>query len=646
MYYFSDAFEAIFANNNLCRKFIEASPDAIVITDIEGNVLAGNSRAAQLFGYVEKSFFPPNVNDCYKSSEDRKRIIDMLANDGLVQDFQTVVLDRAGKPISISLSVSVMSVGEHDIHISILRDISERKKNEIALRDGEKNARLNETRFEALYSLAGMGEAPLKELYDSALEAAVKITGSEIGYIYFISDDESELSIYAWSHNVMPQCSVEYVPGSYHVSATGLWGDAVRQRRPIIVNDYENCEDKKGLPQGHVSIRRHMNVPLFDNGKIVILIGVGNKEEEYDEEDVRQLSLLADGMLNIVRRKEADAALRHAYSEMEEKVEKRTEELSSALADLRLVNKEMANEVDQRRVAEKKLRLFKRLVELSPDMVALVNSKYTYVMVNDSYVRLFDKPKDFFIGKSIFDVAGKEVFHVHSRTLIDSVLAGSTGRFESWVELPRLGKRFFSVVYHPVESTVDGERLVSITAHDISVQREMLEEVKRLASTDHLTGTNNRRSFMKRAEIEFDRLERYGGELYLMMLDIDHFKNINDTYGHNVGDVVLKEFVSCCISTLRTSDVFSRVGGEEFAALLIHGSVKDAQMVAERLRKSVENMEVRAGQHVVKLTVSIGLAVVSKKSNVETILKRADKCLYQAKAEGRNRVVSYCTESE
>ncbi|WP_319780708.1 GGDEF domain-containing protein [Maridesulfovibrio sp.] len=174
----------------------------------------------------------------------------------------------------------------------------------------------------------------------------------------------------------------------------------------------------------------------------------------------------------------------------------------------------------------------------------------------------------------------------------------------------------------------------------------MLEEVKRLASTDHLTGTNNRRSFMKRAEIEFDRLERYGGELYLMMLDIDHFKNINDTYGHNVGDVVLKEFVSCCISTLRTSDVFSRVGGEEFAALLIHGSVKDAQMVAERLRKSVENMEVRAGQHVVKLTVSIGLAVVSKKSNVETILKRADKCLYQAKAEGRNRVVSYCTESE
>ncbi|WP_421904161.1 diguanylate cyclase [Maridesulfovibrio sp.] len=628
-------FQELFANNSLCKTFIEDSPDAIVITDVDGSVLGGNSRAAELFGYVDTSSIPLNVNESYKHSEDRERLIDLLSTGKAVQDFEAEVLDRDGNSFFASISVSVMDVGGLRVLVSIVRDISESKK-----------AQLNEIRFETLASLSGMADADFSQIYDFALEAAVRITRSKIGYIYFVNEDESELRLYAWSRSVMPQCSVESIPDVYHVNDVGVWGDAIRQRRPMILNDYGACVAKKGLPAGHVPINRHMNVPLFDDGKIVLLVGVGNKEDEYDDEDVRQLSLLMDGMWNIVRRKQADEALRQAYAEMECKVEERTQELSNALTDLRVVNKEMAKEVGQRRLAEKRLRQFERLVEVSPDMVSLIDPDYRYVMVNEAYVEFFDKPKVFFLGKPVYEITGREVFDTRSKTLIDSAFAGQTTGFEAWITLPLKGKRYFSVTYHPVDSVVGEGRLVSITAHDITEQKEMLEEVKRLASTDYLTGAHNRRHFMHRAETELDRLTRYGGELYLMMLDIDHFKNVNDTYGHSVGDVVLKELVKCCTATLRTSDVFGRLGGEEFAALLVHGSVESAIQVAERLRKAIEDLEVRSGEHIVKFTISIGLTMVCANEDVEAALKHADKCLYQAKEQGRNQVVSYCMHED
>ena len=645
MFYFNRLFEGLFAQNTLCRKFVEASPDAIVITDAQGNVLAGNSRSATMLGYADVSEIPENASICYKLPEDRKRLFGLLKEGSPVHNFETEFINASGDSVFVSLSLSSMDHDERTVYISTLRDISERKKTEAKLLEGEKKGRLNEIRFDALSTLAGMSEAPLGDLYDFTLEAAVRITRSDIGYIYFLNEDETQLRLYAWSKKVMPICSVEFIPDFYNVDDTGVWGEAIRQRKPIILNDYDGCKDRLGLPEGHVCISRHMNVPLFEDGKIVLLTGVANKEDDYREEDVRQVTLLMEGMWNIVRRKESAEALKHAYAEMESMVEKRTEELSSALTDLRRVNKEISKEIRQRRTVEKRLRQFEKLVEVSPDLVSLIDRKYCYVMVNDSYVRLFNKPKSFFLGKPVYEIVGRRIFDSQTQALIDEAFTGKVTSFEAWINLPLLGKRYFAVTYHPVDSSVDEERLVSITAHDITEQQNMLDKVKLLASTDPLTGANNRRYFMDRAVVEMERLQRYGGGLYLMMLDIDHFKYVNDSYGHNTGDIVLKEFVKCCHATLRKSDVFGRLGGEEFAALLVHGTLADAQQVAERLRKSIESLEVHAGGHVVKCTVSIGLTSVSGKTDVETVLKLADKCLYQAKDEGRNRVVSSCAES-
>lgn len=169
----------------------------------------------------------------------------------------------------------------------------------------------NAARLEALLRLNDMSPSSIKEIADFALEEAVRLTRSSIGYLAFVNDDESVLTMYSWSQTAMKQCAMADKPLEYSVAGTGLWGEAVRQRRAVITNDYAApSPGKKGYPQGHVELRRHMNAPIFDGEHIVLVAGVGNKEEEYDETDVQQLTLLMHGLWRIVQRKQAEEALR------------------------------------------------------------------------------------------------------------------------------------------------------------------------------------------------------------------------------------------------------------------------------------------------------------------------------------------------
>ncbi len=173
--------------------------------------------------------------------------------------------------------------------------------------------------------------------------------------------------------------------------------------------------------------------------------------------------------------------------------------------------------------------------------------------------------------------------------------------------------------------------------------RDILEQQ---ASIDSLTGISNRRHFYERGEIEVKRALRHSTTLAALMLDADHFKKVNDTYGHDVGDRVLKEFASIMRQTLREVDVFARIGGEEFAVLLPNTDDSKALDVAERLRLKLEQCELplpEGGN--IRFTVSIGLAMLAPaEQRLDSLLKKADTALYQAKQQGRNRVVSF-TES-
>lgn len=164
--------------------------------------------------------------------------------------------------------------------------------------------------------------------------------------------------------------------------------------------------------------------------------------------------------------------------------------------------------------------------------------------------------------------------------------------------------------------------------------------------TDPLTGAINRRGFYELMATEHSRVIRYGGKFALLMLDVDHFKKVNDTHGHSAGDKTLRKLTEVCATVVRTVDIVSRIGGEEFAVLLPNTSLDSAVLLAERIRNTVDNVSIEIEHGVMlKISVSIGVAAYERGDTPDTILKKADQALYTAKNNGRNQIICYQAES-
>ncbi|MDA3957866.1 histidine kinase N-terminal 7TM domain-containing protein [Oceanispirochaeta sp.] len=178
-----------------------------------------------------------------------------------------------------------------------------------------------------------------------------------------------------------------------------------------------------------------------------------------------------------------------------------------------------------------------------------------------------------------------------------------------------------------------------LVLRDMTEQRKMEKELERFATTDTLTGILNRRHFTWLAENELIRTKRYNSAISLIMIDIDHFKDVNDNYGHDVGDMVLKAMVRTCQEKLREIDLFARWGGEEFVILLPETGSEAANEVAERLREAIENMVLPSPSEDIKITISLGLTeFILNKTTLSSGLKKADQAMYLSKRQGRNRV--------
>jgi diguanylate cyclase (GGDEF)-like protein/PAS domain S-box-containing protein len=167
-------------------------------------------------------------------------------------------------------------------------------------------------------------------------------------------------------------------------------------------------------------------------------------------------------------------------------------------------------------------------------------------------------------------------------------------------------------------------------------------ELEQLAMTDFLTGLNNRRYFIQRGIEEVKRAKRNGEPLALLMLDIDEFKKVNDSFGHEAGDAALQQASLVMRSSLREIDILGRYGGEEFAVLLPNTSLEDALILAERVRHSIENISFENISGVLKITISGGVAAfMDEMSNIDDLLRNADMALYHAKQTGRNQIMKY-----
>ncbi len=193
----------------------------------------------------------------------------------------------------------------------------------------------------------------------------------------------------------------------------------------------------------------------------------------------------------------------------------------------------------------------------------------------------------------------------------------------------------------------DAEReKFNILAHQflLGLKRAILyEKVQELAITDSLTQVLSRRYWLERFMEEIERSRKFSYRLSCLMLDIDHFKKINDHYGHMVGEVILKEVSRTIKDSIRQIDLVGRYGGEEFSVFLAETGEEEARVVAERIRSSIENKRIRAYDEELRVTISIGISVFPEHAlDNPALLSKADDALYQAKNSGRNRV---CTSS-
>ncbi|MCE5281997.1 MAG: GAF domain-containing protein, partial [Deltaproteobacteria bacterium] len=273
------------------------------------------------------------------ASAGARRIYGLADREWTIQEVQKMVLpeyrealDRAlrdlregNRPYDVEFKIRRLDTGEIvDIHsvaeydrqrqvvFGVIQDITDRKHAEAALQ-------LVSQRTQVLLRLGQMTEATLQEITDFCLEEAVRLTQSQIGYLAFLNEDESVLTMHSWSKSAMAECAIADKPIRYRLVDTGLWGEAVRQRRPIITNDYASPSSlQKGYPDGHVRILRHMNVPIFAGSRIVIVAGVGNKEEAYAETDVHLLTLLMQEMLRLIERKRAEEELVESRRKLED----------------------------------------------------------------------------------------------------------------------------------------------------------------------------------------------------------------------------------------------------------------------------------------------------------------------------------------
>ncbi len=285
---------------------------------------------------------------------------------------------------------------------------------------------------------------------------------------------------------------------------------------------------------------------------------------------------------------------------------------------------------------KEQLNLLAKAVEQMDEMVCITDKNSVISYVNDSFIAHSGYKKIDLLGKKIGRCKSGLNEKIFYEELWRTILAGKTFK-GIFINRKKDGKIYYEE--ETITPIMDEEQNIKnfvATSQDITERVQVEEKLQKLATTDSLTGIYNRYKINKELDVEIARAKRYNGSFGLAMFDIDHFKLVNDIYGHDMGDYVLKELSDTLSKYIRESDRFGRWGGEEFIVILPHIDKKHLIAFVEKFREVVASHKFGDIDHV---TISVGVTVLRENDDKKSILKRVDDALYQAKKEGRNRIV-------
>ncbi|HAS84381.1 MAG TPA: diguanylate cyclase, partial [Verrucomicrobia bacterium] len=292
--------EALRRSEEQYRAVIETSPDGFWTVDTQGHLLEVNEAYVRLSGYSRDELRTMIVADLEASENPAEvaahiKTIFEQGNDL----FQTQHRAKSGRVWQVEVNACYYSSPAGDRVFSFIRDIYHRQRSEALLK----------VRMQ-LSEIAITGS--LDDLLQAGLDAAERFTSSQIGFFHFVEADQENLMLQTWStHTLKSMCKAAGKGQHYPLSQAGVWVDCVRQRRPVIHNDYASLPHQKGLPEGHAPVIRELTVPVLRHDQVAAIIGVGNKPENYTDDDVVAVQLLAELLIDVAERKRAEEHLEH-----------------------------------------------------------------------------------------------------------------------------------------------------------------------------------------------------------------------------------------------------------------------------------------------------------------------------------------------
>lgn len=431
------------------------------------------------------------------------------------------------------------------------------------------------------------------------------------------------------------RCSTEESEGIIP-SDGGLINICIKEKKPLVSSDI----GEKKLDVGYLKkdkVSSLVAVPVMDgNFPLGVMVADSARFHAFSTADSDTLQMFSKQLMRILRRERVYPQIYRSYT------------------TLKVLNEESS----------------KLLTSLDVDIIVQSLIEGAYRIAASGIVFFIAKGKEFEIlhqiglppqEKKVFNLKGtlldivvknKEPFYLSDvRNYRAPIMPFKTDNVGSVFALPMLyEKDLLGILTFLSEKTnalnpyqIELLEVLGNQASTSIANARFHAEIERLAITDGLTGLFNHRHFQERLSQEFSRLERFSEPLSILILDIDHFKEINDTYGHPVGDSVLKGVADVIKKTIRNIDIPARYGGEEFAVIILGTGSHGALNMAERLRKAVMNRTFSAENKTFKVTISIGISTCPNDGKrKEELIEKADKALYQAKKSGRNCSMLWC----